>query len=79
MKYSIKDFFSKCDQIQKTVHLVTFDEEILNGKFLFFTVFNENNAEIPHIIYYCDLIYDLWNILSVITDMLSLPSITGVL
>ena len=27
MKFSIKDFFSKCDQIQ-----VTFTEEILNGK-----------------------------------------------
>ena len=29
IKFSIKDFFSKCDQ------LVTFTEEILNGKFHF--------------------------------------------
>ena len=31
MKYSIKDFFSKCDQIRS--FLITFTEEILNGKF----------------------------------------------
>ena len=30
MKFSSKDFFSKCDQI-----LVTFTEEILNGKLHF--------------------------------------------
>ena len=30
MKFSIKDFFSNCDQIQ--MDLVTFTEEILNGK-----------------------------------------------
>ena len=36
-KFSIKDFFSKCDQIcKKTVELVTFNEEILNGKTSFF-------------------------------------------
>ena len=36
MKFSIKDFFSKCDQICKTTaDLVTFTEEILNGKFHF--------------------------------------------
>ena len=32
MKFSIKDFFSKCDQIPD---LVTFTEEILNGKLHF--------------------------------------------
>ena len=32
MKFSIKDFFSKCDQISD---LVTFTEEILNGKLHF--------------------------------------------
>ena len=32
MKFSIKDFFSKCDQIRR---LVTFTEEILNGKLHF--------------------------------------------
>ena len=39
MKYFIKDFFSKCNQIrwklQETVDLVTFTEEILNGKLHF--------------------------------------------
>ena len=33
MKFSIKDFFSKCDQNpQETADLVIFTEEILNGK-----------------------------------------------
>ena len=32
MKFSIKDFFSKCDQ---TADLVIFTEEILNGKLHF--------------------------------------------
>ena len=32
MKFSIKDFFRKCDQ---TADLVTFTEEILNGKLHF--------------------------------------------
>ena len=41
MKCFIKDFFSKCDQIQKklrpqkTARLVTFTKEILNGKLYF--------------------------------------------
>ena len=38
MKFSIKDFLSKRDQIHKmreTVDLVTFTEEIINGKFYF--------------------------------------------
>ena len=34
MKFSIKDFFSKCDQIR--ADLVTFTEESLNGKLCFF-------------------------------------------
>ena len=34
MKFSIKDFFSKCDQIRRKL-LVTFTEEILNGKLHF--------------------------------------------
>ena len=33
MKFSIKDFFSKCDQ--ETADLVTFTEEILNGELHF--------------------------------------------
>ena len=34
MKFSVKNFFSKCDQIwkQETADLVAFTEEILNGK-----------------------------------------------
>ena len=33
MRFSIKEFFSKCDQIRrKNADLVTFNEEILNGK-----------------------------------------------
>ena len=36
MEFSIKDFFSKSDQIRKKpVDLVTFTEEILNGKIHF--------------------------------------------
>ena len=36
MKFSIEDFFSKCDQIRKkTADFVTFTEEILNGKLRF--------------------------------------------
>ena len=39
MKFSIKDFFSKCDQIrrklQETADLVPSTEEILNGKLHF--------------------------------------------
>ena len=34
MKFSIKDFFSKCDQIRRKL-LVTFTEEILNGNLHF--------------------------------------------
>ena len=34
MKFSIKDFFSKCEQFP--VDLVTFTKEILNGKLHFF-------------------------------------------
>ena len=36
MKFSIKDFFSKCDQI--TGNLVTFIEESLMENFIFCTV-----------------------------------------
>ena len=31
MKFSIKNFFSKYDQIQSFLDLVTFTEEIFNG------------------------------------------------
>ena len=40
MKFSINDFFSKCEQIRKTVDLVIFTEEILNGKLHFFSSVN---------------------------------------
>ena len=36
MKFSIKDFSSKCDEISSTADLVTFTEEILNEKLYFF-------------------------------------------
>ena len=36
MKFAIKDFFSKCDQIRRPVDLVTFTEEILNRNLHFF-------------------------------------------
>ena len=35
IKFSIKDFFRKCTVPQFTVDLVTFTEEILNGKLHF--------------------------------------------
>ena len=35
MKFSIKDFFSKCKQIRSFLDLLTFTEEILNGKLHF--------------------------------------------
>ena len=38
MKFSIKDFFSKCDQIPD--YQITFTEEILNGKLHFFVQCN---------------------------------------
>ena len=37
IKFSIKDFFSNCEQIRrKPADLVAFTEETLNGKLLFF-------------------------------------------
>ena len=38
MKFSIKDFCNKCNQIRSPVDLVTFTEEILNGKLHFCAV-----------------------------------------
>ena len=35
MKFSFKDFFSKCDQTHRKVDLITITEEILNGKLHF--------------------------------------------
>ena len=35
LKFSMKDFFSKCDKIRNAADLVTFTEEILNGKLHF--------------------------------------------
>ena len=35
MKFSIKTFFSKCDQIRRKLDLVTFTEDILNEKLQF--------------------------------------------
>ena len=44
MKLSIEDFFSKCDQIQ-SADLVTFTEEILNGKLQFCAMIHLVHAE----------------------------------
>ena len=35
MKFSVKDFFTKCDQIFRNGDLIIFTEEILNGKLHF--------------------------------------------
>ena len=35
MKFSSQDFFSKCEQIRRKLDLVTYTEEILNGKLHF--------------------------------------------
>ena len=47
MKFSAKDFFSKCDQICSIGDLATFAEEIFNGKLHFLcnmlNVFKVNN------------------------------------
>ena len=42
MKFSIKDFFSKFDQIRFLAHLVTFIEEILKENFIFCAVYNDH-------------------------------------
>ena len=49
IKCSIKDFFSKCDQIRRKLLLkkVTFTEEILNGKLLFLCSVVSQNLPIP--------------------------------
>ena len=39
MKFSIKDFFSKCDQLQFLADVVTLTEEILKRKLHFLFVF----------------------------------------
>ena len=36
IKFSIKDFFSKCDQIRRILKKSSITEEILNGKLHFF-------------------------------------------
>ena len=47
MKFSTKDFFSKCDQIRrKSAGLVTFTEEILMKKFIFVQC-NEKKSQLP--------------------------------
>ena len=58
MKFSIKDFFSKCDQIRRKLRIyVTFTEEILNGKFHFLCSNCENNMHCQHLLRaYCRLL-----------------------
>ena len=49
MKCSIKDFFSKCDQIRRKLLLkkITFTEEILNGKLHFLCSVVSQDLPIP--------------------------------
>ena len=42
MKFPIKDFFSKCDQIRQSTDLVTFTEEIFYGKLHFLWVLHRS-------------------------------------
>ena len=49
MKFSFKDFSSKCDQIHRKQDLVTFTEEILNGKLHFCAVL-QSNLKIWHVL-----------------------------
>ena len=44
IKFSTKDFFSKCDQIRNNV---TFTEEILNGK-LYFLCSVKSKMDVKH-------------------------------
>ena len=46
MRFSIKDFFSKCDQ--ETADLVTFAEEILNGELHFLCIDNTSKLRFPN-------------------------------
>ena len=69
MKFSIKDFLSKCDQIRRPVDLVIFTEEILNGKFHFLCSVDNasdvtgitNNTDFTHI---SDVTYGVRTIVS---------------
>ena len=45
VKFSIKDFFSNCDQIRRRLDLVTSTEEVLNGKFHFLY------SEVKHLLF----------------------------
>ena len=50
MKFSVKDFFSKCDKSAGTADLVTFTEEILSGKLHFLcSVWREKGMKTPNI------------------------------
>ena len=47
IKFSIKDFFSKCDQIRRfPADLVTFTEEIIKENFIFYVVSSTLNDEL---------------------------------
>ena len=48
MKFSIKDFFSKCDQTTGNYGLVTFTEEILKGKLHFLC--SDIDSELTHFV-----------------------------
>ena len=48
MKFSVKDFFNKCEEFP--TDLVTFTEEVLNGKLLLLCSVNEifRNSFVPN-------------------------------
>ena len=60
MKFSIKDFFSKCDQIRSFL----FTEEILNGKLQFF-------VQWPLLIYNSSKIYSTCRSINIIDNFFS--------
>ena len=47
MKFSIKDFFGKCDQFP--ADLVTFTEEILNGKLHFLCIVDDEKISVTRL------------------------------
>ena len=73
MKFSIKDFFSKFDQIRRKLDLVSFTQEILNGKLHFLC----NIGNLLEISVSIDLIYSVI-VMDVLADVLRSLSISKI-
>ena len=73
MKFSIKDFFSKFDQIRRKLDLVSFTQEILNGKLHFLC----NVGNLLEISVSIDLIYSVI-VMDVLADVLRSLSISKI-